>query len=259
MLRSGYNFVYDAAGRLSKAWVPGHTLEYRYDDNLTCGPWPSGDNSNRTTLVDSGVTTKYCYDGADRLVSSTDAAIGTPTYDSRGEHPRARGPEAVLRRGRSSPGHRWGRGKRSLRPRCHRSHRRPPCGRCHDSLRLRRTGGLLVLRHGHQHNTSPPLERTVGILGGVLLTKRAGGDVWSYPHVHGDVIAVANATGVKQGGTRTYDPAPTPGPGNRLGSWWTQALPGGYQSSVWNFVEVNAQSLPKVRAPGRCLRRPTRS
>jgi len=32
--------------------------------------------------------------------------------------------------------------------------------------------------------TGTVLERTIGLVGGVLLTKRATVDVWSYPNVH---------------------------------------------------------------------------
>jgi len=39
-----------------------------------------------------------------------------------------------------------------------------------------------------------------------VVSKRSGGDVWSYPNVHGDVQAVANGVGVKQGSTLLYDP-----------------------------------------------------
>ncbi len=49
-------------------------------------------------------------------------------------------------------------------------------------------------------------ERFVPLPGGVLVTKRAGGDVWSYPNVHGDIVATTNAAGVKQGVTAVYDP-----------------------------------------------------
>lgn len=49
-------------------------------------------------------------------------------------------------------------------------------------------------------------ERTIALPGGVLVTKRAAGDVWSYPNIHGDIAATANATGVKQGATFRYDP-----------------------------------------------------
>ena len=50
------------------------------------------------------------------------------------------------------------------------------------------------------------LERTVSLPGGVMVTKRAAGDVWSYPNIHGDVQATANAAGVKQGVSLRYDP-----------------------------------------------------
>jgi RHS repeat-associated protein len=49
-------------------------------------------------------------------------------------------------------------------------------------------------------------ERVHTLVGGVLLTKRSSGDVWSYPNLHGDVMATATASGVKQGSTRAYDP-----------------------------------------------------
>ncbi len=46
----------------------------------------------------------------------------------------------------------------------------------------------------------------MSLLGGVLLTTRpTGGDVWSYPNIHGDVFATANAAGLKQGATMHYD------------------------------------------------------
>lgn len=50
------------------------------------------------------------------------------------------------------------------------------------------------------------VERLISLPGGVSLTKRSTGDVWSYPNIHGDVMATANASGVKQGSTLTYDP-----------------------------------------------------
>ncbi len=51
------------------------------------------------------------------------------------------------------------------------------------------------------------VERTIGLPGGVAVTKRSGGvEVWSYPNIHGDVQATANAAGVKMGATLSYDP-----------------------------------------------------
>jgi RHS repeat-associated protein len=80
----------------------------------------------------------------------------------------------------------------------------------------RSVNGLTVSRYGYASETDAAaftlndsnqvLEWTVPLPGGVLLTKRASGDVWSYPNLHGDVIAVANSSGDKQGPTLSYDP-----------------------------------------------------
>ena len=50
------------------------------------------------------------------------------------------------------------------------------------------------------------LERSVSLPGGVMVTKLVAGDVWSYPNVHGDIVAVCDGAGVKQGPTYVYDP-----------------------------------------------------
>ncbi len=63
---AGDNFVYDGAGRLIDAWVPGHALAYRFADAGGCGPAPgAGRNTNRTSVTDNGSTS--CYDAADKL------------------------------------------------------------------------------------------------------------------------------------------------------------------------------------------------
>lgn len=49
-------------------------------------------------------------------------------------------------------------------------------------------------------------ERIFVLVGGVLLTKRASGDVWSYPNIHGDIAATADGSATKQGPTLTYEP-----------------------------------------------------
>ncbi|MBI4933671.1 MAG: hypothetical protein HY828_07320 [Actinobacteria bacterium] len=50
------------------------------------------------------------------------------------------------------------------------------------------------------------IERTITLPGGAMVTKRAAGDVWSYPNIHGDITATCNATGTKQGATILNDP-----------------------------------------------------
>ena len=52
------------------------------------------------------------------------------------------------------------------------------------------------------------VERGIGLLADstYMATKRVGGDLWTYPNVHGDIVATANARGQKQGATLSYDP-----------------------------------------------------
>ena len=69
--------------------------------------------------------------------------------------------------------------------------------------------------------TNTVIERTITLPGGVLVTKRTAGDVWSYPNIHGDITATCNATGIKQGSTISYDPYgnTTNLPDNSTGNW----------------------------------------
>jgi RHS repeat-associated protein len=82
---SAANFLYDTAGRLTDAWVPGHTISYGFASGGGCGASAAaGKNTNRTSLVDNGVSSSYCYDFADRLTSTTAAGVGSIAYDSHG-------------------------------------------------------------------------------------------------------------------------------------------------------------------------------
>jgi hypothetical protein len=74
---------------------------------------------------------------------------------------------------------------------------------------VQRVQGTSTVRYGFTGDGDSPdltldgsgnlVERTVSLPGGALLTTRAGGNVWSYPNLTGDVAAVANQSGVKQG------------------------------------------------------------
>jgi RHS repeat-associated protein len=83
-------FGYDGAGRLASADIGPHTYAYGYGtQNSSCGAAAnmnpnSGKNGNRTTQTVNGVTTTYCYDYADRLVSSSDPTANYAEYDSHG-------------------------------------------------------------------------------------------------------------------------------------------------------------------------------
>jgi len=101
-------YGYDSAGRLINAKIPGHDLTYQFASTGGCGPnTAAGASGNRTGYVDAytapgtitpvTTTTQYCYDWADRLLSTTVAgapsgattiadglAASDIAYDSRG-------------------------------------------------------------------------------------------------------------------------------------------------------------------------------
>ena len=152
-----------------------------------------------------GPATTYCYDHADRLTSTTDARYGGITYDAHG-NTRTMGNEALAYDGadrhvETKAGATTVRYVRDAT----------------DRIVERKVNGTTVARYGYSGPGDTPdftmdgasavVERSVGLLGGAILTKRAGGgDVWSYPNIHGDVMATADGAGAKQGATMSYDP-----------------------------------------------------
>jgi RHS repeat-associated protein len=98
-------------------------------------------------------------------------------------------------------------------------------------------------------------ERTIGLVAGVLLTKRGGlipsNDVWSYPNIHGDVMATANLLGVKQA-SFTYDPfgngsAPDNSAGNLDYGWLGQHQRPLEHAGTLATIEMGArQYLPSI-------------
>jgi RHS repeat-associated protein len=84
-------YGFDGADRLTSATIGSNTYTYGFgtQHSATCGTGSgtnadSGKNSNRTSQTINGTTTYFCYDYADRLISSSNALYNTPTYDSHG-------------------------------------------------------------------------------------------------------------------------------------------------------------------------------
>jgi len=55
-------------------------------------------------------------------------------------------------------------------------------------------------------NSGAILERTLSLPGGAIVSIRSASQVWSYGNIHGDVIALANESGARQGTVIAYDP-----------------------------------------------------
>ena len=83
-------YQYDSAGRLVGATVGGNTFTYEFGaPDASCsgiaGNNPNtAKNGNRTKMTINGTSTTYCYDMADRLISSSDPTLTDAQYDSRG-------------------------------------------------------------------------------------------------------------------------------------------------------------------------------
>ncbi len=84
------SYTYDNGGRLTGATIGNNTYAYQFGvSDTSCsslaGNNPNaGKNGNRTKRIVNGQVTTYCYDGADRLISSSDAGFNNIQYDAHG-------------------------------------------------------------------------------------------------------------------------------------------------------------------------------
>jgi RHS repeat-associated protein len=197
--QGGNNFAYDAAGRLISAKVPGHSYTYGFAAAGGCGvAGAAGKNANRTSLViDGGTPVTYCYDHADRLTSTTATGYaGAIAYDAHGNTTTIAGEtrsyDAADRHLATTKGTTTVTYTRDAADRI--------VARNDGTTTVKYSAGVTLDAAGNL------IERTIPLPGGVLLTRRASSDVWSYPNIHGDVIATADAAGAKQGSTMHWGP-----------------------------------------------------
>ena len=220
-------YSYDPAGRLIAASIPDHELKYGY--GAGCGAnTRAGMNGNRSSSTDQStnfgtVTTAYCYDWADRLVSSqvsgaglSDAPLsqGLPAasiaYDSHGNM-------TVLADQALSYDVADNHMKTVVANGPTIEYERDVTGRIVKRIEAPADGGPAVtVRYGYagpgggaritMNTNEDVLESTVTLPGGVSATVRGDGEVWSYPNIHGDVTVVADGSAARIGGLHRYDP-----------------------------------------------------
>ena len=150
------------------------------------------------------MTTTYCYDAADRLVTTTEAGVGTIAYDGHGNTTGI-----------------WGETQRYDATDRHQATTKGATTVTYqrdgtDRLIARTASGGSEERYGYTGGGDSPdltldatgaiIERTMALAGGALLTKRGADQVWSLPNLHGDTTVVTDAAGVVAGPARTYDP-----------------------------------------------------
>jgi RHS repeat-associated protein len=202
-----FTYGFDGNGRLTSAVLPGgRTLGYWYGQGSTpagCttpGGYQPGDNSNRLCATDSvaGATT-FTYDGADRLTSTTAAGYtGAISYDSRGNTTalgaETHGYDGADRHLQTTNGTTTVVHVRDLT----------------DQVVAYQVNGITQNRYSGTTVLDATgvsvVERTIGLPGGVTVTTRAAGNVWSYPNLAGSITATANNSGTKTAGPLLYDP-----------------------------------------------------
>lgn len=158
-------------------------------------------------MSDNGSSTAYCYDLADRLTSTIAGGVSTTvTYDADGHGTTTSIGSQMLTYDGADRNLSTSSGGTTV------NYARDSA----DRIVSRSVSGTVVAWYGFSGSDDSPdfvlnvtgtvIERDISLPGGVVLTKRGATDVWSYPNIHGDVVATANPMGVKQGATLIYDP-----------------------------------------------------
>jgi RHS repeat-associated protein len=222
----GANFGYDAVGRLTDAWVPGHHYSYDFTSaaDAACPTGSranAGANTNRMRMVDAtaagSAETRYCYDDADRLLATLGAtAISDVRYDDKG------GITQLTQDGVTTS-LAWDGAQRSTGLKVDGadpadvSYQRDATNRI-----MRRTtkAGDSVddVRYGYTGSGDTPdyalsgdlrvVSRSISLPGGVLETWKpdATACTFDHPTVRGDLTLATDATGKQVGDLRSYGP-----------------------------------------------------
>ncbi|SHF39867.1 RHS repeat-associated core domain-containing protein [Streptoalloteichus hindustanus] len=223
---NGPNYVYDAVGRLTEAWVTGHhyTYDFTSQASATCPSGTQGNagaNTNRVRLIDESpggrAETGYCYDAADRVLSTHGAVAATFSYDSEGN-------TTEIKQGDHSTFLGWDSAGRHQTLRV----TGPEAA---DVAYLRDVTDRIVRRdvqggkdttvlYGHTGTGDTAdfalsgdkrmITRSFSLPGGVLFTLK-GGDgatqpTWDHPSVRGDLSLTTGQDGKQVGELRTYNP-----------------------------------------------------
>ncbi len=221
-------YAFDAAGRLTTAVIPHHTLSYGYGA-ASCGVANAGMNGNRTSFsddFDGNITSvAYCYDDADRLTGTTVTNAPTGASPVSGGNLSTTGPGATL--AYDAHGNTTVLADQTLTYDVADRHVKTELD---DGTQITYTldaGGRTVARTvtnspttsengtirylaggGLANGSGAVLQWVVSLPGGVTLTLDSAGDAhqWGFPNLHGDVIVRTDADGHRVGDRAIYDP-----------------------------------------------------
>jgi large repetitive protein len=241
------DYVFDSAGRLVEAEIPGHSLFYEFASTDGCGSNPyAGMNGNRTRSEDvrhldgwdETTTLDYCYDWADRLSGTssdstsdnpvtgddltTDAPGATLAYDPHGNTTQLGTDQligydiadnhvsTVIDDGVTSTSVNY---TRDSTGGIIRREVDSPAGAPIEEEYRYTVGAVL-------DSVNNIRQRSIGLPGGVTVSYVPGeADVWSYPNVHGDIAVVGDDAGDRVGDRYRYDPFGQPiAPDGQIGT-----------------------------------------
>ncbi len=204
-------YTYDKAGRLTNATIGTNTYAYSFGAPSGCtGTYNpnAGKSSNRTSMTVNGATTTYCYDYADRLLSSSNLAATNPQYDTHGDTTSlGTSPVTTLTYDSSDRNVTVTEATKTT------TYERDAQSRL--TKRTAVNGTTTTNKYGYTTSADTPdllldnagavVEKYLQLSGGVLLTVRSASKVYSLPNIHGDTMATTDADGALVG-TFTYDP-----------------------------------------------------
>jgi RHS repeat-associated protein len=220
-------YAFDAAGRLTTAVIPRHTLTYGYG-TAGCGVAAAGKNNNRTSYSDTfdagtPTTVAYCYDVADRLTATTVTAAPSGAGPVAGGNLTTTGPGASL--GYDAHGNTAALADQTLGYDVADHHISTTLADGTAITYMRDARGDVVQRVSTKAGTptqttrfssglvldgsSHLVQASVSLPGGATVIVPAAGldsASWSYPNLHGDVIVTAGADGHRVGVPFSYDP-----------------------------------------------------
>lgn len=216
-------YTFDAAGRLVLAEIPDYELEYVFASSGSCGVnGAAGKNGNRTQLIStfqSGTpeVTDYCYDHADRLTSTTvSAAPGGANPITTGLDP------ADL--AYDTHGNTTTLADQTLVYDIQDRHMGTVLDSGDEITYVRDVGGSIVQRsysdgvttETHRYtsggvsavldNSGDVIQYTLSLPGGVAVTVKPSGQLWSYGDLHGNTIITTDEDGLRLGDRTAFDP-----------------------------------------------------
>lgn len=226
-------YSYDSAGRLVSAVIPHNTLTYSFATSAGCGVNPAaGSDGNRTGYTDSTnggtpLTVAYCYDNADRLTGDTitntppspDAVLSTNlttsgtspnlAYDAHGNITSLAGQALTYDETNRHT-------STTLADGTTVTYQRDAQDRIIAMTESVKGASPTTIHYSYQGagdgaaftltESNTVTEETLGLPGGVSVSIRATGQVWSYPSLSGNNLVTTDQDGTRTGTISLYDP-----------------------------------------------------